>query len=109
MATHHASPFEIVDLETWADDLPRKKTKVIAKTPDMELARLVIGAGEVFPDHRVAGPIVVHCVEGEIEFSADDETKTLKADQLLYLQPGVPHSLRGTKDSVVLLTIIFKH
>ncbi|HUH36774.1 MAG TPA: cupin domain-containing protein [Spongiibacteraceae bacterium] len=109
MATHHASPFEIVDLESWADDLPREKTKVVAKTPDMELARLVIGAGERFPDHRVTGPIVVHCVEGEIEFSAGDETKTLKTNQLLYLQPGVPHSLRGIKASVVLLTIVFKH
>jgi len=29
MATHHASPGEIVDLATWAQDVPNEKTKVI--------------------------------------------------------------------------------
>ena len=61
MATHHAAPSEIVDLETWAQDLPKEHTKAIVKTPEMELARLVFPAGGEFPDHQVSGPIVVHC------------------------------------------------
>ena len=42
MATHHANPGEIVDLQTWAADLPKEHTKAIAKTDDMELIRIVL-------------------------------------------------------------------
>ncbi len=108
MATHHASPSEIVDLETWAQDLPSEHAKTIVKTHEMELARLVFPAGAEFPNHKVSGPIVVHCIKGEIEFTAMGATRTLKPGQLLHLMPDEPHSLRAIADAVVLLTIIFK-
>lgn len=108
MATHHASPSEIVDLETWAHDLPNSHAKTIVKTNEMELARLVFSAGEEFPNHKVAGPVVVHCINGEIEFTAMGETQNLKPDQLVYLMPDESHSIYAIADAVVLLTIIFK-
>ena len=46
MATHHAKPNEIVDLATWADDMPVEKSKVIIRTSELELARLVMSAGQ---------------------------------------------------------------
>jgi quercetin dioxygenase-like cupin family protein len=107
MATHHASPSEIVDLETWAQDLPNEHAKIIVKTHEMELARLVFQAGDEFPNHKVSGPIVVHCIKGEIEFTAMGVTRTLKPGQLLYLMPDEPHSIQAIADAVVLLTIIF--
>ena len=107
MATHHASPCEIVDLEAWAQDLPNEQSKAIMKTDEMEIARLVIPSGKEFPSHKVSGPIVVHCTKGEIEFTAMDKTQMLTSGQLLYLMPSEPYSLRATVDSVVLLTIIF--
>ena len=108
MATHHASPSEIVDLKTWGQDLPGEHAKVIVKTDEMELARLVFSVGGEFPDHRVSGPVVIQCVKGEIEFTAMGETRVLKPGQLLYLMPDEPHSLRAITNAVVLLTIIFK-
>lgn len=108
MATHHASPSEIVDLETWAQDLPSEHTKVIVKAHEMELARLVFSAGEELKSHKVSGPIVVHCIKGEVEFTAMGTTQTMKPGQLLYLMPNEPHSVRALSDAVVLLTIIFK-
>ena len=108
MATHHASPSEIVDLETWAQDLPNEHAKTIVKTHEMELARLVFPAGGEFPNHRVSGPVVIHCVKGEIELTAMGATRILIPGQLLYLTPDEPHSLRAITNAVVLLTIIFK-
>jgi len=108
MATHHASPAEIVDLETWARDMPNEQTKVIIKTDEMELARLVILAGKEFPTHKVSGPTIVHCINGKIEFTAMDKIQVLMPGQLLYLMPDEPHSVKAVEDSVVLLTIIFK-
>jgi len=106
MATHHAAPGEIVDLASWADDLPNEKTKVIIKTNDIELARLVIPKGKEYPNHKVSGPIVVQCLQGKVELTAMGATQELHSGQLLYLVAGEPHSLKGVEDSVILLTIL---
>lgn len=108
MATHHASPVEVIDLETWAQDVFNEKTKVIVKLDEMELARLVIPAGKEIPTHKVTGPIIVHCISGKIEFTAMCKTQILVPNQLLYLMPDEPHLVKAVEDSVVLLTIIFK-
>ena len=108
MATHHAAPGEIVDLATWAQDVPNEKTKVIVKTNEMELVRLVLPAGKAFANHKVLGPCVIHCITGEVECPAMGATQALTSGQLLYLMPGEPHSVRAVVDSVVLLTIVFK-
>lgn len=109
MATHHAKPNEVVDLETWAEDMPEEKTKIVLRTEDMEVARLVMPAGKIFKEHKVTGPITVHCIKGAVEFEASGVIQDLKSGQLVYLLPGEPHSLTATVDSIILLTIVFKH
>ena len=108
MATHHALPSEIVDLETWAQDMPREHSNRIVRTHEMELARLVFPAGEGLKNHKVSGPIVVHCIKGDISFTFRGETQILKPGQLLYLMSDEPHSIQAVTDAVVLLTIIFR-
>lgn len=83
------------------------QTKAIVKTDKFELARLVIPAGKEIPGHKVPGPIIVHCTQGEVAFSINEEPLVLKSGQLLHLKPGEPHSVKAIVDSVILLTIIF--
>jgi len=67
MATHHAVSGEVVDLATWSNELGVEKSKVIAKSKGIELARLVIDAG-VDMHHSeycsVNGASVFHCIQG---------------------------------------------
>lgn len=109
MATHHAAPGEVVDLETWANDLPVEKSKVITKTRGIELARLVIGAG-VDMHHAdycsVPGAVVFHCIEGKILLKTTAAEISLAQGQLAYLEGDTEHALAGVEDSVVLLTIV---
>lgn len=109
MATHHAKSGEVVDLASWADDLPTEQTKAIVKTSGIELARLVIKAG--INMHKadychVDGPIVVHCIEGEIVLKTPDAQIRLSAGQLAWLEGRTEHALRAVQDAVVLLTIV---
>lgn len=108
MATHHAEPGEIVDLKSWAQDLPFEQTKVIIKTKELELVRLVIPAGKQIPEHKVTGPIVIHCLDGELIITAMNTNTCLTTGHLLYLKPGEPHALKSVSNSIVLLSIIFK-
>ena len=108
MATYHAKPGEIVDLESWAEDLPFDQTKVIIKTEELELVRLVIPAGKEIPKHEVTGPIVIHCLDGELIITAMNTNIPLSSGHLLYLKPGDPHAVKAISDSIVLLSVIFK-
>ena len=109
MATHHAQSGELVDLTSWADDLPSRGSKAIAKSDRLELARLVVPADTEMHRSkycRVSGPIVVHCLEGKIELKTRDAITTIKAGQLVYLLADTDHAIKGVLDSVILLTIV---
>lgn len=109
MATHHAQPGELVDLTSWANDIPSGGSKAIAKSDRLELARLVVPADTEMHRSkycRVPGPIVVHCLSGVIELKTRDAVTTIKAGQLVYLLAGTDHAIRGVLESVILLTIV---
>ena len=108
MAFQHAKPCEVVDLKYWANGLPNNRTKAIAKTEEMEIIRIVIPAEKEISEHKVDGPIIVHCIEGKIELTAMNNSQELKTSQLMYLPPGELHSLKAIENSIVLLIIIFK-
>jgi quercetin dioxygenase-like cupin family protein len=109
MATHHATPGEIVDLLSWADDLTTEKNKAIAKTEHFELARLMLPAGKIMAEHQVPGPAIIHCIKGQVEIGCASSNKTLTSGQLLFLAPAAPHSVTALRDAIVVLTIIFKN
>lgn len=107
MATHHASPGEIVNLVTWANDLNAEHSKCIARTGEMELARLVMPPGETVGQHPFDGPLVVHCLSGVLEVSALGKVQTIGGGELLHLPPAEEFTLRSLRYSLVLVTFIF--
>ena len=110
MATHHASPGEIVDLASWTKDLPHEASKAIIKTEEMELARLLISPDELFPDNPLPGPVILHCLSGSVELRSQGTAQSLSSGQLIYLQTLEPNSINAKSVSVVLMTVVFnKH
>jgi quercetin dioxygenase-like cupin family protein len=109
MATHHAAPGEVVNLASWAEDLPAEHSKIIARTEAMELARLVLAPGEVIGKHHINGPLVVQCLAGDIEILALAVTRNVNAGEMLYLPPGEKFTLKARSQSLVLITFVFVH
>ena len=107
MATHHAAPGEVVNLAHWADDLPQEHSKAIAKTDEMELARLSLKEGDSIANHHVDGPLVVHCLRGCLELRAMKRSSRLEEGELLYLPPKEQFTLAAARDSLALLTFVF--
>jgi quercetin dioxygenase-like cupin family protein len=109
MAIPHAAPGTPIDLRRPEEKLSEAQTRALVKTEAFEAIRLVIPAGhEVCKNHRVEGPITLQCLEGRIEFSAEGDKRTMQAGQWLYLPGGVPHSICGEEDALVLLTVMFR-
>ncbi len=107
MAIPHAFPGAPVDLLARDESLAELRTTALVKETNFEVIRMVIPKGKTIPDHKVDGPITVHCLKGDIAFTADGETRELKEGHWLYLRGGESHSLVAHEDSLVLLTILF--
>jgi quercetin dioxygenase-like cupin family protein len=109
MALHHARPGEIVDLGPIGSGLTSARTAAIIKADHFEAIRLIVHAGAEIPQHKVSGEITLHCLEGHVELGIAPTPIALKANEWVYLEGGVPHSVKAIKDSSLLLTIFLEH
>jgi quercetin dioxygenase-like cupin family protein len=105
MAIPHAKPGEVVDVRPLGEALATTATRVLVKTDDIEVIRLIVPAGREIPPHQAKGELIVQCLEGRVAFTALGETRTLEAGQLLFLPIGVMHSVRGIDAGSLLLTV----
>src|SRR5690606_11173866 len=104
MALHHARSGEVVGLLAHPQ-APTLQSQAIVSTPELEVMRLCLPAGEHVPPHAVAGPITLLCLQGHIEVQAHGGWQPRRANDHLYLAGQVEHALRALTDAVVLVNI----
>jgi len=62
-------------------------------------------SGQVMKEHKAPFPILIHVLDGEINFTAAGEKSLLKKGSIVTLEGNVPHDLTANQDSVVRLTL----
>lgn len=105
MSLQHLQSGEITDVRPLGERLPAHRSHALFKAQDLEVARLVLRAGEGLPPHAVAGEITLQCIEGRVAFAYDGGERELAAGQLVHLRGSELHALRALEDSSLLLTI----
>lgn len=80
-------------------------TKLILETSFSKEIRILLKSGQVMREHKAPFPIVVHLLEGEIDFAVQDEIKSLQKGDILTLEGNILHELTALQDSIVRLTI----
>ncbi len=108
MAIQHAAPGEIVNVQALGADLASHRTSALIKTDSLEIMRLILLAGKSVPSHRVAGEIIVQCVEGLVELTVDDRVQKLAPGQLLLMPGGAAYSLVAIENSSLLVTLVLR-
>lgn len=106
MAMQHAISGQPISVRPFGAALSQQQTTAIFKTARLEVMRLVLPQGKSMREHKVAGAITLHCLEGRIAFAHGSENQVLAAGELLYLDGGVVHSLTALEDASALLTIV---
>jgi quercetin dioxygenase-like cupin family protein len=109
MALHHAASGDKIALSRSDDDIAFFTSVALAKTPNMEVIRMVLPKERPMPEHKVDGDMTLQCLEGEIDVDAHGRVVNLKPGEMLYLAGGVPHSVRALEDAVALMTILLTH
>ena len=106
MAIEHATSGEVIEVQSLPTEIPPigLQLTTLVKTPSLEVKRLLLARGREIPPHHAPGEITVHCLSGRVTFRANDVPVELAGGQMLFLSPGVTHSLVGLEDSTLLVT-----
>jgi quercetin dioxygenase-like cupin family protein len=105
MALQHARSLDVIDLRPLGAALRDTVTHSLLKTATLQLMRVVLRAGAGLPEHRVAGAITVHCIEGSAVINAGARQCQLAAGQLVMLDGHVPHAVQATTDCSLLVSV----
>jgi quercetin dioxygenase-like cupin family protein len=106
MALEHAAPGEVVNLKAYAAKAPTRSA-ALTKNAAFETILMHVEAGKSHPPHRVDGPIIVHCLEGAVDFPVEDEPRTLRAGDWMFLPPAALHAVHAQENAQLLVTILF--
>ena len=62
-------------------------------------------AGGLLDRHSAHGLVTIHVLEGRLNVEADGADNELAAGDILILDPDVPHDVRASEESAMLLTV----
>lgn len=105
MAQKHLEPGTKMNLAPLGVALGDARTTAVVKGRQLEVVRIVLLAGKRMKEHKVSGEMTVHCLEGRVEFQAQQTLYVLEAGDFIHLAGGTPHALHALMDSSALVTI----
>ncbi|MCH5319410.1 MAG: cupin domain-containing protein [Paramuribaculum sp.] len=77
--------------------------KNIFETENGGVSLVAFKAGQKLDEHLAPAEVMVTVLEGEVEFTMLDNTKTLMAGEFMLMGANVPHSVYATADSMLML------
>ena len=80
-------------------------TRVVLESAFSKEIMIILGKGIAMKEHKAPLPIVVHVLQGSIDFGVEGEIHALQAGDILTLPEHVPHDLTAKENSVVRLTL----
>ena len=81
------------------------RTQVILETPFSKEIRILLKKGQSMKAHKAPFPIIVHLLEGSIDFGIDGQINKLSKGDILSLLGNISHDLMAHEDSIVRLTL----
>lgn len=77
----------------------------VFKTNGLRIVLIALHEEAVMQEHVTDGILSLQVLEGEINFSTDNESKRLRLGEMVTLHAGLAHTVKAIKESVFLLTL----
>jgi len=102
--------FEIADIarEMQAEDVYARDghaARTLVREADLRIVLMVMKAGFIMKEHRVAETASVHAVAGHVRLNLPGRVADLPIGKLLILEGGLQHSVEALEESTILLTL----
>lgn len=79
--------------------------KLVLETSFSKEIQISMKKGQIMKEHTAPFPIIVHLLDGRVEFRVSGKSHPLVIGDILTLEARVPHDLEATEDSVIRLTL----
>jgi len=80
-------------------------SRTVFRTPNQRVVLFGFAAGQELSEHTSTQHALVQILSGECEFSLAGKPHPLKAGDLLYMPPNLPHAVSATQPFSMLLTL----
>jgi quercetin dioxygenase-like cupin family protein len=81
------------------------RQKTLYKHGGATIALFLFESGGRLAEHRTAGTVTIHALDGHLRIVAGGETHDLTAGQISVFAPGTPHDVTAVVASRMLLTV----
>lgn len=81
-------------------------SRTLLRTPNSRTVLFGFADGQELTDHTSTQHAMVEILTGECEFSLAGKAHELKAGNLIYMPPNLPHAVRAKTQFSMLLTLI---
>ncbi|MET3731984.1 hypothetical protein [Moheibacter stercoris] len=88
---------------TWIDS--DRNAVTLFKSETMRIVLIGLHENAELKPHKANGVISVQVIEGNIEFTAEDQITSLEKRQMIALQENIIHSVKALTESFFLLTL----
>lgn len=79
-------------------------SRTILRTPNTRVVLFGFAEGQELTEHTSTQHAIIQILSGECEFALAGKPQTLKAGDLLYMPPNLPHAVKATTQFSMLLT-----
>ena len=86
-----------------------RNSVTIFKSETMRIVLLGLHANAELTTHKANGVISVQVLEGQIDFSTEEETSRMGKGQMIALHENILHSVKALTDSFFLLTLAMRN
>jgi len=80
-------------------------SRTLLRTPGSRVVLFGFAEGQELTEHTSTQSAIVQILSGECEFSLAGQPRTVRAGDLIYMPPHLPHAVRATKQFSMLLTL----
>lgn len=80
-------------------------SRTLLRTPNCRVVLFGFAAGQELSEHTSTQHALVQILSGECEFSLAGKPHSMKAGDLLYMPPNLPHAVCATQPFSMLLTL----
>lgn len=98
----------IANLVEEIPEIPAKSilSQTVYTDDQIRVTLFAFAAGEELTEHSSGHPAMLHFIEGEAELTLGDEAMTAQAGTWVHMAPRLPHSIRATTPTIMLLLML---
>jgi quercetin dioxygenase-like cupin family protein len=81
-------------------------SRTLLRTPNGRVVLFGFAEGQELTEHTSTQQALIQILSGECEFFLSGKPHLMKAGDLLYMPPNLPHAVKATKQFSMLLTLM---